>query len=160
MAEINGIIRELWQTTYKGSDIDTIAILADVEKTGKRSHRYRVVMIKVCRFQKRNFENKPLLQGDTTLDMRARCSMGQKVLASLIIRLALAESFGLHCGILALDEPTTNLDRDNIESLAQGLAAILRHRRAQSGFQVRIRRFVFDFFLKKNVFQAARHHAR
>ena len=46
MAEINGIIRELWQTTYKGADIDTIAIVADVEKAGKRSHRYRVMMIK------------------------------------------------------------------------------------------------------------------
>jgi hypothetical protein len=31
----------------KGADIDTIAIVADVEKTGKRSHRYRVVMMKV-----------------------------------------------------------------------------------------------------------------
>ena len=47
MAEINGIIRELWQTTYKGADIDTIAIVADLEKAGKRSHRYRVVMVKV-----------------------------------------------------------------------------------------------------------------
>ncbi len=33
-----------------------------------------------------------------------------QVLASLVIRLALAESFCLNCGILALDEPTTNLD--------------------------------------------------
>jgi DNA repair protein RAD50 len=32
------------------------------------------------------------------------------VLACLIIRLALAETFCLNCGILALDEPTTNLD--------------------------------------------------
>ncbi len=47
MAEINGIIKELWQTTYKGSDIDTIAIMADMEKKGKRSHHYRVVMCKV-----------------------------------------------------------------------------------------------------------------
>lgn len=44
-----------------------------------------------------------------------------KVLASLIIRLALAETFCLNCGILALDEPTTNLDRENIESLAFAL---------------------------------------
>jgi DNA repair protein RAD50 len=27
----------------------------------------------------------------------------------------------LNCGILALDEPTTNLDRENIESLAGAL---------------------------------------
>ena len=30
-------------------------------------------------------------------------------------------------------------DRNNIESLAQGLAAILRHRRSQTGFQARKR---------------------
>lgn len=42
--------------------------------------------------------------------------MGQKVLASIIIRLALAEVFGLNCGILALDEPTTNLDRAHVRS--------------------------------------------
>lgn len=87
--------------------------------------------------------------GDTELEMRGRCSAGQKVralkqtryplclwsflekicasfvqvLASLIIRLALAETFCLNCGILALDEPTTNLDAPNSESLA---AALLR----------------------------------
>jgi len=44
-----------------------------------------------------------------------------QVLASLLIRLALAETFCLNCGILALDEPTTNLDRENIESLAGAL---------------------------------------
>jgi len=33
-----------------------------------------------------------------------------QVLACLVIRLALAETFCLNCGILALDEPTTNLD--------------------------------------------------
>jgi DNA repair exonuclease SbcCD ATPase subunit len=44
------------------------------------------------------------------------------VLASLIIRLALAETFCLNCGILALDEPTTNLDTPNAESLAAALS--------------------------------------
>lgn len=37
-------------------------------------------------------------KGDTELDMRGRCSAGQKVLASLVLRLALAETFGLNCG--------------------------------------------------------------
>jgi DNA repair protein RAD50 len=50
--------------------------------------------------------------------------------------LALAEVFGLHCGILALDEPTTNLDRDNIAALAGALASIIRTRRTQSNFQL------------------------
>lgn len=53
--------------------------------------------------------------GGFELEMRGRCSAGQKVLASIVIRLALAESFGINCGILALDEPTTNLDRNNMD---------------------------------------------
>lgn len=110
MEEINKIVKELWQATYKSNDIDTIEIRSEAESqtttsTKARSYNYRVVMVK----------------GDTELDMRGRCSAGQKVLASLIIRLALAETFCVNCGILALDEPTTNLDRVNVESLAKAL---------------------------------------
>lgn len=67
-----------------------------------------------------------MVKGDTILDMRGRCSAGQKVLASIIIRLALSESFCINCGLLALDEPTTNLDSDNIEGLAIALSDIIR----------------------------------
>ena len=62
-----------------------------------------------------------MMKDNVEMDMRGRCSAGQKVLASIIIRLALAESFSTNCGVLALDEPTTNLDRDNIHSLAIAL---------------------------------------
>mmetsp|Transcript_12707 Transcript_12707/g.29831 ORF Transcript_12707/g.29831 Transcript_12707/m.29831 type:complete len:112 (+) Transcript_12707:1-336(+) len=68
--------------------------------------------------------------------MRGRCSAGQKVLASLIIRLALAETFCLNCGILALDEPTTNLDHANVEAFARALNEIIQQRRSQSNFQL------------------------
>ena len=67
-----------------------------------------------------------MIKGGISLDMRGRCSAGQKVLASLIIRLALSETFCLDCGILALDEPTTNLDHQNIESLANSLKEYVR----------------------------------
>ena len=73
-----------------------------------------------------------MTKGDTRLDMRGRCSAGQKVLASLVIRLALAESFCLNCGILALDEPTTNLDAANSESFAVALKEVIKSRRAQA----------------------------
>lgn len=63
-----------------------------------------------------------MLKNNVELDMRGRCSAGQKVLASIIVRLALAESFSTNCGLLALDEPTTNLDRENVSSLAKALA--------------------------------------
>ena len=62
-----------------------------------------------------------MLKDKNEMDMRGRCSAGQKVLASIIIRLALAESFGIQCGIMALDEPTTNLDKANISALANAL---------------------------------------
>ncbi len=67
-----------------------------------------------------------LYSGGAELDMRGRCSAGQKVLACLIIRLALAETFCLNCGILALDEPTTNLDADNAASLAEALRSVMQ----------------------------------
>lgn len=75
-------------------------------------------------------------KGDAELDMRGRSSAGQRVLTSLIIRLALAESFGVNCGVLALDEPTTNLDRANIESLADSLSTLIKNRRIQRNFQL------------------------
>eukprot|EP00123_Amoebidium_parasiticum_P014886 comp22686_c0_seq1/m.35107 comp22686_c0_seq1/g.35107 ORF comp22686_c0_seq1/g.35107 comp22686_c0_seq1/m.35107 type:complete len:1312 (-) comp22686_c0_seq1:379-4314(-) len=122
MEEINKIIKELWANTYSGSDIDRIEIRSEKDDAapGKRQYNYRVVMVK---------EN-------TELDMKGRCSAGQKVLASLIIRLALAETFCLHCGIMALDEPTANLDHDNIEKFANALANIVRSRAAQRNFQL------------------------
>ena len=46
-----------------------------------------------------------------------------QMLASLVIRLALAETFSINCGVLALDEPTTNLDDKNIETLVEALSA-------------------------------------
>ncbi len=65
------------------------------------------------------------MKNEAEMEMRGRCSAGQKVLASLIIRLALAQTFSSNCGIIALDEPTTNLDRDNIDSLARALADLI-----------------------------------
>jgi DNA repair protein RAD50 len=124
MQEINAAIANLWQAVYKGNDIDCIAIRSDVEAegegTGKRSYNYRVVM----------------LNNEVELEMRGRCSAGQKVLASIIIRLALAESFCHNCGILALDEPTTNLDRHNIEGLAEALCKLIEARRHSNNFQL------------------------
>ena len=83
-------MKELWKATYKGNDIDYIEIQTDEANTTtgadkRKVYNYRVVMIK----------------NETELEMRGRCSAGQKVLASLIIRLALAETFSSNCGIIA-----------------------------------------------------------
>ncbi|KAK6860158.1 hypothetical protein PG995_003794 [Apiospora arundinis] len=121
MDDVNRIAGDLWKRTYQGTDIDTILIRSDNESaTGRRSYNYRVCMVKQ----------------DTEMDMRGRCSAGQKVLASIIIRLALAETFGANCGLIALDEPTTNLDSDNIRALAESLHNLINDRRSQSNFQL------------------------
>ncbi|KAF2681066.1 DNA repair protein rad50 [Lentithecium fluviatile CBS 122367] len=121
MEEINRIIEELWRNAYQGTDVDTVRIRSDNESgRGNRSYNYRVVMIK----------------NQTEMDMRGRCSAGQKVLASIVIRLALAECFGTNCGLIALDEPTTNLDQQNIKGLAESLSQIIQIRRKQANFQL------------------------
>lgn len=122
MKQINFLIRDLWRTIYRGSDVDYIKISTE-ESSGsqkRRTYNYRVVQCK------NNIE----------LDMRGRCSAGQKVLACLIIRMALSEAFSSNCGILALDEPTTNLDKENIVSLSQALATIVTTRRRTKTFQL------------------------
>ena len=121
--EINRIIKELWSVTYMGEDIDTIEIVSGEDNGSKRaarSYNYHVRMRK---------------QG-AALDMKGRCSAGQRVLASIVIRLALAQTFCIKCGILALDEPTTNLDEANRRSLAHGLSRIIADRARQSNFQL------------------------
>ncbi len=70
------------------------------------------------------------------MDMRGRCSAGQRMLASIIIRLALAETFCNNCGILCLDEPTTNLDENHIKSLAKALREIIHSRTEDNSFQL------------------------
>ncbi|KAJ4482060.1 hypothetical protein J3R30DRAFT_3286505 [Lentinula aciculospora] len=121
MEEVNDTMRHLWNKTYQGTDIDGIKIRSDVEGgASKRSYNYRVVMTK----------------DQVEMDMRGRCSAGQKMLASIIIRLALSDSFGQNCGILALDEPTNALDTENIEALASSLVDIINERKNHSNFQL------------------------
>ena len=122
MEEINKLINYYWSMTYKGKDIKGIEIKSDFEKSAKsRNYNYRIVFFTA---------------GGQGLDMRGRCSAGQKILASIIIRLALAETFCNNCGILCLDEPTTNLDEDNSKSLAKALREIIQSRSEDQNFQL------------------------
>ena len=118
MKEINSTLADFWTLTYKGNDIAKIEIRSDLEKSSVnsrvRSYNYRIML---------------RTHDDTELEMKGRCSAGQKVLASLLIRLSLAETFCSNCGILALDEPTANLDEENIEGLSTALRDIIESRK-------------------------------
>ncbi|KAK4876666.1 hypothetical protein RN001_009172 [Aquatica leii] len=124
MKQINEIIAKRWRAIYRGNDCDYIKIQIDeIENRGsRRKYNYKVVQIK----------------SDVEIEMRGRCSAGQKVLACLVIRMALAETFSKNCGILALDEPTTNLDRSNIHSLSTVLARVVNSRQEEKNFQLLI----------------------
>ncbi|XP_045532094.1 DNA repair protein RAD50-like [Pieris brassicae] len=116
--EINGILKDLWSSSYKGSDIDYIEIKS--ESLGSKTYSYRISLIK----------------NGVELDMRGRSSAGQRMIASIIIRLALSQTFSTTFNVLALDEPTTNLDKENIESLAHTLLKIIRSSSKDSRFQL------------------------
>lgn len=123
MSKINRLIRDLWRSIYKGNDIDFIEISTEETKhtsSKKRSYTYRVMQSK----------------NDTKNIMRGNCSAGQRVLACLVIRIALAETFSANCGVLALDEPTTNLDRLNIVSLVEELRRFIEERENQQNFML------------------------
>ncbi|OTF72784.1 hypothetical protein BLA29_013709 [Euroglyphus maynei] len=74
-----------------------------------------------------------MIRQGKTLDMRGRCSAGQKVLACLIIRIALALLFSNNFTVITLDEPTTNLDSSNIRALAK---AIVKLRKMNEHLQI------------------------
>lgn len=118
LEEVNSTLKDLWINTYKGNDIDWIEIKS--ESLGQKTYSYRVMMVK----------------NGVELDMRGRSSAGQRMIASILIRLALADSFAANCNILTLDEPTTNLDRDNIESLAFTLSKIIHKHKGNENFQL------------------------
>ncbi|KAH7730578.1 rad50 family protein [Aphelenchoides avenae] len=114
MEQINHILRDLWARVYQGNDIETIKIksmpVSGSEK--KKSYDYSVVMT----------------VDQTDIDMRDRCSAGQKVLASILIRVALADVFAGNCPVLALDEPTTNLDVDKVDAMGDMLRSLIEYR--------------------------------
>lgn len=114
--QVNALLRDYWRLTYRGKDIDCIELRAEPDTTRKvKSYNYRLV----------------LHGASTDMDMRGRCSAGQKVLASLVLRLALAQAFSGVCGVIALDEPTTALDKDNTQGLAEVLAEFVQLQKVQ-----------------------------
>mmetsp|Transcript_19107 Transcript_19107/g.34773 ORF Transcript_19107/g.34773 Transcript_19107/m.34773 type:complete len:894 (-) Transcript_19107:2389-5070(-) len=107
--EVNNLLQELWTQCYQGSDIEGLQLRADqVESSRYKNYNYRLV----CRV------------ADHWMDMKGRCSAGQKMLASILLRVALAQAFSADCGVLALDEPTMNLDRENAAGLAEVLGKL------------------------------------
>ncbi|VIO98538.1 Uncharacterized protein BM_BM5562 [Brugia malayi] len=118
MEEINEVLSSLWEQVYHGNDIETIQIKSESagENEKKKSYNYRVVMY----------------VGGTEIDMPGRCSAGQKMLASILIRIALSDVFCDKCSIIALDEPTANLDVLKVKNLGDMLADIISARCANN----------------------------
>ena len=143
MEEVNDTMRHLWNKTYQGTGVFKVLNFFSIFLMRESDARYRWYQ-DTFRCRRRRFQTLIQLSSGLTIlllpsnrltwllqvvmtkdqvemDMRGRCSAGQKMLASIIIRLALSDSFGQNCGILALDEPTNALDTENIDALAASL---------------------------------------
>ncbi|XP_049848347.1 DNA repair protein RAD50-like [Schistocerca gregaria] len=128
IAEINRRVKELWRATYQEADIDFVQLKAEELKRNQESEKFSM---------RPEYEYKLVMhcQG-VEVPMKGRCSAGQKMLASLVFRLSLADCFHTRCQFFVLDEPTTNLDEKNRQSLAETLARLARERSKVGNFQL------------------------
>lgn len=114
LRQINIALDNRWRRVYQGQDVETIMLVADEESQStaeKRKYNYHIAMVR----------------DGVKMRMRERSSAGQKALASIIIRIALAELFARDFGVLAFDEPTANLDKANVASLAKIISALVKN---------------------------------
>ena len=110
MTELNNYLKHLWKETYASNDIEYISIKSILSDQKTTAYDYCVVMCK----------------DGVELDMHHTASQGQKMLASLILRFAMVLVFAPNCRIIALDEPTTNLDEENKVKFAEALCKIIK----------------------------------
>ena len=119
--ELNKIVDRIWKETYAESDIQSIQIqcILQEQKNQEKSFYYEVQCLQ---------------KNEQPLFLKYFGSSGQKVLACLVIRLALAEFFQLECQLFALDEPTTHLDSVNSTSLAKYLHNLAKWKKNDKNF--------------------------
>lgn len=119
---INDHIKRIWQYTYESRDITEVSIKLSDEGGRKKK----------CSFKK-NFTYHLMgrFHGGRKRELKGRCSAGQKMMISVVIRLALAEAFCSRCKVISLDEPTTNLDKANANKLAMFLRSFLERDETQ-----------------------------
>lgn len=100
VAEINQYLADKWESLFPYDDIPSISLSqVEIKHEGVRRVDY-------------NYHFNMDTSADGELKMRGRSSHGEKILAALIIRCALAKKFGPNCEILAFDEPMGGLDGD------------------------------------------------
>lgn len=113
MVKINEVLRSRWKQIYQGKDIETIELVDEETTKGKtKSINYYIALRK----------------NGLRMKMREKSSAGQKALASIILRMTLAELFVKDFAFIALDEPTANLDLPNIISLAKAIGNYVKRR--------------------------------
>jgi len=113
--KINYVLQAKWKKIYQGGDIESIEVVADEIKEKQRGYNYQLVMRK----------------NGTIMVMREKSSAGQRALAAIILRMTLAELFVKEFSFIALDEPTANLDENNVRSLARSIGAYVQRRAAK-----------------------------
>ncbi|OXA62488.1 DNA repair protein RAD50 [Folsomia candida] len=112
VAEINQYLADKWESLFPYDDIPSISLSqVEIKHEGVRRVDY-------------NYHFNMDTSADGELKMRGRSSHGEKILAALIIRCALAKKFGPNCEILAFDEPMGGLDGDMGRGLVDHFSSI------------------------------------
>lgn len=121
IVKINEVLRVRWRQIYQGADIELIELVDEEITKGKdvKAYNYYIAMRK----------------SGIRMKMREKASSGQKALASIILRMTLAELFVKDFAFIALDEPTANLDLKNVQSLAKAIGNYVK-RKAKRGFNI------------------------
>ncbi|CAL5996137.1 RAD50_DNA repair protein [Hexamita inflata] len=104
--QINQILMNLWNGSYcKNSDLNAIESILLVQQ--ESSIQVKAV-VKTAR-------------GETLRSVRTGVSSGQRVMISILLRIAFSKAFQTNLRCMCLDEPTNFLDQQNAESLSQML---------------------------------------
>lgn len=101
LEELNSTLEEVWKAIYPYGDFSSARFFVEAENAGDYSLQ--------------------LKEGDAWIDVEGMASGGERALACLALRLALARVLVPHLSWLMLDEPTHNIDARGIQEFAVAL---------------------------------------
>ena len=112
----------MWRNSFAGTEIKTVRVVYDSDNTGGRKVKNYDYHIEAIKSKYEIFFIDLFVFSGMKLNMRGQASGGQRMLVSVLLRLAISETLCPNCGFIALDEPTIHLDVEHTRMLAELLA--------------------------------------
>ncbi|TNJ26789.1 putative RAD50 DNA repair protein [Giardia muris] len=115
LAAVNTRLQALWTQCYSGANKET----CDIQR----------VCLEPCKNEKNSVEVRAYYNGPAGIfsqPLRDTGSSGQKVMLSILLRIAISQVFNTRLSFIVLDEPTNYLDELNAMNLADMLATYVQ----------------------------------